>query len=76
MVLGDTEGCFLWASNMIEALDTAISEDERKMLILDRLPRSMDQCYAGLVERLNKRDNSGWNLVRSVALTLRQMLVY
>ena len=66
IVLGSAKGCFLWASNMIEALATAISEDERKMLVLDRLPRSMDQYYAGLVERLIDKDNSGWNLVRSV----------
>ena len=66
IVLGDAKGCFLWASNMIEALATAVSEDERNILILDRLPRSMDQYYAGLVERLGRRDNSGWSLVRSV----------
>lgn len=76
IVLGDTNGCFLWASNMIEALASAISEDERKMLVLDRLPRSMDQYYAGLFERLIKRDKSGWNLVRSVTLKLREMIVY
>ena len=63
-VLVDTKGCFLWASNMIEALANAVSEDERKMLILDRLPHSMDQYYAGLFERLNNRDKSGWNLVK------------
>lgn len=66
IVLGAAKGCFLWASNMIEALTTAISEDERKMLILDRLPRSMDQYYTGLFERLVDKDNSGWNLVMSV----------
>ena len=66
IVLSDAKGCFLWASNMIEALATAVSEDERNILILDRLPRSMDQYYAGLVERLGMRDNSGWSLVRSV----------
>ena len=75
IVLGDTNGCFLWASNMIEALASAISEDERKMLVLDRLPRSMDQYYAGLFERLSKKDKSGWNLVRSVTLELHDMIV-
>ena len=76
IVLGDTKGCFLWASNMIEALATAMSEDERQILILDRLPRSMDQYYAGLFERLVSRDTSGWNLVRSMALRLCQLIAY
>ena len=76
IVLGDTKGCFLWASNMIEALATAVSEDERKFLILDRLPRSMDQYYAGLFKRLNSRDTSGWSLVRSVVLRLCQLTAY
>ena len=70
MVLRDTKGSFLWASNMIEALAAAISEDERKMLIFDRLPATMDQYYIGLLKRLTERDTSGWGLLRLGVIVL------
>ena len=64
IVLDVAKGCFLWASNMIEELAAAVSEDEMKQLILERLPVTMDEYYKNLLERLNKRDNTPWRLVR------------